>query len=78
MFILDKNELLNFNKAVEYMMNVDKMPPNQKISNHVSMPHHIGQYYYINNIPFHMMYNEHYKTICNPIYTFCRYQDIYK
>lgn len=74
-FVIDNTEeiLNHFNNAVDYMMNINNMDIDKKISNHDAMPHHIGQYLTLNNISFNYMYDMCSKTIDNPLYIFQRY-----
>lgn len=63
-FIIDSDRLCDFNKAVEYMLY------STHIDNYPSMPHHIGQYLYMNKIPFHLIYDQLYDGIKNhPLYS---------
>lgn len=71
-FIVDNTEIDNFRKGVEYMMNIDSIPVNLRISHHRAMPHHIGQYLYINNIEFITMYDISYDGLSHPLYEFVR------
>lgn len=72
-FIADKEHIKNFNDAVEYMMKVNILPLQIKLSDHVAMPHHIGQYLYLNNITFYLMYDEIIDARYHPLHKFSRY-----
>jgi hypothetical protein len=55
------------------MLNIDKMPISMRISHHAAMPHHIGQYLYLNDLNLDTMYDGLYDTVVNhPLYIFQR------
>jgi hypothetical protein len=72
-FIIDKEYYNIFNTAVEYMLRVDKIPISMRISHHNAMPHHIGQYLFLNDLNLDTMYDGLYDTVVNhPLYIFQR------
>jgi hypothetical protein len=83
LFIIDSNSLEHFNRAIDYMMTIEPIPddlrinPNQMIKKHYhAMPHHIGQYFLIYNLPFEVMYEGLYEGTKNhPLYLFARFYD---
>jgi hypothetical protein len=72
-FIVDQDYCDIFNKSVEYMINIDNIPISLRMSHHTSMPHHIGQYLYLNDLKLDTMYEGLYHGIINhPLYIFQR------
>jgi len=70
--ILDKKSIDIFNDAVDYMININNTPIEKRISHHQAMPHHLGQYLYINNLEFYEMFYEIYDGVKNhPLYNVC-------
>jgi len=76
-FIIDNTDanLHHINNAVNYMIHIDNIDNDKKLSHHPAMPHHIGQYFNLNNIPLNYMYDMCANTtdINHPLYIFQRY-----
>ena len=72
-FILDKEYIDTFNDAVKYMLNINNTPKQNRYSFHHAMPHHIGQYLYLNNYNIILIYDEILCGVNNhPLYKFSR------
>lgn len=72
-FILDNEYIEIFDNAVKYMLNINNIPKENRYSHHVAMPHHIGQYLYLNSYNIILIYD---KILCgfnnHPLYKFSR------
>lgn len=73
-FILDKEYSKIFDNAVKYMLDVNDIPKSKRIyDSYNSMPHHIGQYLFMNNHDIILIYDEILDGVINhPLYKFAR------
>jgi hypothetical protein len=72
-FIVDTESIEIFDNAVKYMLNVNNISLHDRLSTNVVMPHHIGQYLYLNNYNIILIYD---KVLCgvnnHPLYALSR------
>jgi len=72
-FIVDAEYIEIFDNAVKYMLNVNNIPLHDRLSSNVAMPHHIGQYLYLNNHNIILIYDAILCGVNNhPLYKFAR------
>lgn len=71
-FIIDSDMYNIFNNACKYMLNINDVPKELRYCHHDAMPHHIGQYLYLNNNNIILIYDEILDGLNHPLYKFSR------